>query len=299
LRTRDVVDGFPELMAAMDMPIGDIAAFGYYAVARAARAAGYPVLLSGIGGDEFFWGYEWVREAVARNEALLAGKPARQGFWQSLLGRPLQPRPDFFGVHAELRKGNTWSRLLLPASQSARLPEDLWLQRNALDTSRPVHQAVTDLLDRTWLRSNCLALADRMSMAHSVEMRLPLLDAGLVDTVTGMRNDGLVDWHKPHKWLLVEALRDVLPPELLARKKQGFTPPVQDWMTAIVRRYAGLLEDGALMRQGLLNPSVLGNGLQAFDLSFRYKLVLLECWAQLHLENRQPRELLELAPVHG
>lgn len=299
LRTRDVVDGFPDLIAAMDLPIGDIAAFGYYAVSRAARAAGYPVLLSGMGGDEFFWGYEWVRDAVARNEALLSQKPARQSFWQTLLGRPLQAQPDLFGVHAELRKGNTWSRLLMPASLSARMPEDLWLQRNALDTSRPVHQAVTDLLDRTWLRSNCLALADRMSMAHSVEMRLPLLDVGLVETVTGMRNDGLVDWNKPHKWLLVEALRDVLPADLLARKKQGFTPPVHDWMAGIVGRYGRLVDDGALVRQGLVNPNVIGNGLGAFDLSFQYKLVLLECWAQLHLEQRQPRELLEMAPMLG
>lgn len=299
IRTRDVVDGFPELVAAMDTPIGDIAAFGYYAVSRAAREAGYPVLLSGMGGDEFFWGYEWVREAVTRNEALLAGKAARPSFWQSLLGRAPQAKPDFFGVHAELRKGNAWSRMLMPASVAAKLPDDLWLERNALDTTRPVHQAVTDLLDRTWLRSNCLALADRMSMAHSVEMRLPLLDVGLVDTVTGMRNDGLVDWNKPHKWLLVEALKDVLPADLLARKKQGFTPPIHDWMSGIVGRYGRLLEDGALVRQGLLNQDVIGNGLDAFDLPFRYKLVLLECWAQLHLENRQPSELLDVAPAHG
>jgi asparagine synthase (glutamine-hydrolysing) len=298
LRTADVVEGFPDLVAAMDLPIADIAAFGYYAVSRAARQAGYPVLLSGMGGDEFFWGYEWVREAVTRNEALLSSKSPRLGFLQMLLGRQPSAKPDFFGVHAELRKGDTWSRALMPASASAKLPQDLWLERNALDTSRPVHQAVTDLLDRTWLRSNCLALADRMSMAHSVEMRLPLLDIGLVDTVTGMRNRGLVDWNKPHKWLLVEALRDVLPAELLSRKKQGFTPPVRDWMAGVVDHYGHLVANGALVRQGLVHPDAISNGLRAFDLPFQYKLVLLECWTQVHLEGRELRRCV-LEPAQG
>jgi len=54
LATNDVIEGFPALIAAMDSPIGDIAAFGYYSVCKAARRAGYPVLLSGMGGDEFF-----------------------------------------------------------------------------------------------------------------------------------------------------------------------------------------------------------------------------------------------------
>jgi asparagine synthase (glutamine-hydrolysing) len=301
LRTRDVVDGFPALVAAMDLPIGDIAAFGYWAVSRASRQAGYPVLLSGMGGDEFFWGYEWVREAVTRNQALLDGTAQPRVSWlQRLLGRtPAATKPDFFGVHEELARGNSWSRLLMPASLAARMPDDLWLQRNALDTGRPVHQAVTDLLNRTWLRSNCLALADRMSMAHSVEMRLPLLDIGLVETVTGMRNDGLVDWTKPHKWLLVEALRDVLPADLLARKKQGFTPPVQDWMAGIVGRFSHLVQGGALMRQGLVNPDVAGNGLQAYGLSFQYKLVLLECWTRLHVEGMPVHALEALAPAQA
>lgn len=288
LTTAEVIAGFPELIAAMDTPIADIAAFGYYAVSRAARRAGYPVLLSGTGGDEFFWGYEWVREAVTRNEALLAGRRQQASWWQRMRGQASGTEADFFGVHPDLRNGDRWSREILPPSALDRLPAGYWLKQNSLDTRLPMHLAVTTLLNRTWLRSNCLALADRMSMAHSVEMRLPLLDVRLVERVTGMRNAGLQDWTKPHKWLLVEALRDALPAEVLSRKKQGFTPPIRDWMEGIVQRFGTLVADGALRRQGqLAGDASLATG----DLPFRYKLVLLECWARLHLEGESVESL--------
>jgi asparagine synthase (glutamine-hydrolysing) len=291
LRTKDVIEEFPDLMEAMDTPIGDIAAFGYYSVAKAARAAGYPVLLSGLGGDEFFWGYEWVREAMVRNEAILSGKSLERSWWKRLTRRTTDVKPDFFGVHAELRNGDTWSRELLPEGMRSKLPEGFWLDQESLDLSQPLHLAVLNLLNRTWLRSNCLALMDRMTMAHSVEGRLPLLDIELVDRVTGMRNEGLADWRKPHKWLLVEALRDALPADILSRKKQGFTPPDSDWMTGIVGRYIPLLRDGALVRQGLIDAQKIGR-LSAYGLYFRYKLVLLECWARLHLEKQSKSELV-------
>jgi asparagine synthase (glutamine-hydrolysing) len=295
LDTADVVDGFPAMVAAMDTPVGDIAAFGYYAVSRAAREAGFPVLLSGMGGDEFFWGYQWVREAVGRNEAILAGT-RRSGSWlRRLLGRGEAQQPDFFGIHPDLCNGDRWSRELLPAGRRAALPPGYWLQQNSLDVELPMHRAVSELLNRTWLRSNCLALVDRMSMAHSVEVRLPLLDVELVNKVSGMRNAGLQDWTRPHKWLLIEALRDALPAEVLSRKKQGFTPPVRQWMQAVVARHGGLLARGALVRQGLLEEARSCGEFSGFDPTFMYKLVLLECWTRMHVEGMPADELAGLA----
>ena len=291
LETKDIIDGFPALVAAMDTPIGDIAAFGYYSVCKAARAAGYPVLLSGLGGDEFFWGYEWVREAVTRNEALLAGKTIKRSWWKRLFPKKSEQKPDFFGIHPDLCNGDEWSRsIMLPAARS-KLSVGYWLDQASLDLNQPMHLAVSNLLNRTWLRSNCLALADRMSMAHSVEMRLPLLDIELVSRVTGMRNNGFVDWNKPHKWLLTEALKDVLPADILKRKKQGFTPPVRHWMAGIVKYYGPLIEDGALVRQGLVDPNKVRGGVSGFNLTFLYKLVLLEVWTRLHIEGQSVEDL--------
>lgn len=285
LKNQAVIDNFPAMMEAMDTPIGDIAAYGYYAVSQAARQAGFPVLLSGMGGDEFFWGYQWVREAVKRNEALLAGSTGNRSWWQRLFGRKSSDTPDFFGVHPDLVNGDLWSRTLLPEKKRSFLPPGFWLEQAGLDLSQPVHRAVSGLLNRTWLRSNCLALVDRMSMAHSVEVRLPLLDVELVNRVTGMRNAGMDDWNKPHKWLLIKALKDSLPPEVLSRKKQGFTPPVHVWMKGVVRRFSPLIKDGALVRQGVLDPLQAGGDLSGFSMPFLYKLILLECWVRQHIER--------------
>lgn len=292
LSDEDVITEFPLMMSFMDTPIADIAAYGYYAVSRAARQAGYPVLLSGIGGDEFFWGYQWVRDAVKRNESYLAAKG--WSYWLArALGRPTSER-DFFGVHATLRNGDAWSRQLMTPEARAAIAPGLWLSQNALDPELPIHLAVSILLNRTWLRSNCLALVDRMSMANSVEVRLPLLDVDLVNKVTGMRNSGLDDWLQPHKALLVQALQDTLPAEVLDRKKQGFTPPVWCWMQRIVSEFRMLLPDGSLVRQGLLDPAQVKNSLDKFDLPFLYKLVFLECWSRLHLEGESAEGLVAL-----
>jgi len=64
LRTSELVDFFPELVRAIDDPIADIAAYGHFAVTRLAADLGIKVLLNGLGGDELFWGYNWVLDAL-------------------------------------------------------------------------------------------------------------------------------------------------------------------------------------------------------------------------------------------
>jgi asparagine synthase (glutamine-hydrolysing) len=297
LSNQAVVDDFPSLVGAMDTPIGDIAAYGYYAVTQAARQAGYPVLLSGMGGDEFFWGYQWVREAMVRNEALLSGEPPKIPFWRRWLGQtPTTAEPSFFGVHDALSQGNAWAREVMAPAVREDIAENFWLEKNSLDINQPLHLAVCGLLNRTWLQSNCLALVDRLSMHHSVEVRLPLLDTVLVERVMGMRNAGLQDWHQPHKHLLVEAMGDSIPADVLSRKKQGFTPPTHEWMRSLVHRYSALIAGGSLVRQGLISEArAAAIKPHDFDLFFLYKLTLLECWSRLHIDQ-QPLDALTAPP---
>ena len=152
----------------------------------------------------------------------------------------------------------------------------------------------------TWLRSNCLALADRMSMANSVEMKgLPLLDNLLVNRMIGMRNKGLEDWKMPHKSLLVKALRDTLPSNVLKRKKQGFTPPVQKWMRSIIENYQNHLEDGYLVDNGLIDYNKYEQNQNKFDMFFVYKLVFLECWCRLHLGRQTIQELASSTSIRA
>jgi asparagine synthase (glutamine-hydrolysing) len=288
----EVVARFPEMIAAMDSPIGDIAAFGYFKVCEAARQAGYPVLLSGLGGDEFFWGYEWVRNAVVRHEVETHSRAKPVPWWRSWFGDTKKSVvTPLFAVHDELRNGHQAALDLLPSAIRSRVPDSLWLDRTPYD-EQPAYLAVSNLLNRTWLRSNCLTLMDRMSMAHSVEVRLPLLDIRLVDRITSLRNAGLRDWEQPHKWLLTEALGETLSAEILNRRKQGFTPPVNEWMQAIADRFRHLLIDGSLAKHGVLDPAKLSM-IDSRSLFFRYKLVLIECWTRLHLDGQSTTQLSE------
>lgn len=276
INIEEIVGEFPALVAAMDTPVADIAAYGYYAVSRAAREAGVPVLLTGMGGDEVFWGYDWVRAAVAS-----ANGNGRARWWAPFVpGAPKARRPSsIFEVHDELRRGDTLARGLRGGAGS--IAEDHWLAATRLAADAPADLAVSETLNRTWLLSNCLTLVDRMSMAHSVEPRVPFLDIDLVNGIFAARRAGLGDWMKPHKWLLLEAAGDLLPPEIKFRPKQGFTPPVQAWMQAIVERWRHLWEeDSALVRYDAVDREALRRMAPQMPISFLYKLTMLESWTR-------------------
>ena len=295
LRDEDVFKDFIKMISYMDSPIGDIAAYGYFIVSKKASELGFPVLLSGMGGDEMFWGYDWVREAVNRNESYSSRKGWR--FWSNQMRGffGASVKNDFFEVHKPLVDGDKWSRSIMPRATLKKIQRDFWLDKNSLDQSTPVHLSVIELLSRTWLRSNCLALVDRMSMANSVEVRLPLLETNLMESIIGMRNEGLEDWVLPHKALLIDALNDYLPAKIFRRKKKGFTPPVARWMNGLNKRFSPLLRDGSLVRQGLIEPRQLSSGLPNFDMFFLYKLVLLECWCRVHIEKEDIQHISKFA----
>jgi asparagine synthase (glutamine-hydrolysing) len=143
--------------------------------------------------------------------------------------------------------------------------------------------AVARLLFDTWLVCNCLDLGDRVSMASSVEARIPLLDAELVETVIGLWKAGRGGDAAGHKLWLRDVGRRWLPPEVLDRPKRGFVTPTAEWMAAVNARYGPRLEGGALVQAGVLDGQRLrrwmgpapGGVQPAF---FRYKLTLLELW---------------------
>lgn len=294
INTDQVVRDFPLLVRAMDIPIGDIAAQGYFAVSSEARKKGFPVLLSGMGGDELFWGYDWVRQAVRRNTQKQSKKGLR-GYLNSLFRKSLNSRPQFFEVHDEMRQNDLASRAILSREAAENVPQDLWLNVASLDSDQPAHFAVHTLLNRTWLQSNCLALVDRLSMFNSVEVRLPLLDHVLMEQVVGMRNAGLNDWRQIHKWLLLNSFKDIIPSDIIGRRKQGFTPPVEDWMSNIERRYLALVLDGALISTGLIDRGRLNSAVSSLSLNFKYKLMVAELWVRQTLLGESENDIHKAA----
>lgn len=274
-----MVEQFPQLVQAMDSPVADIAAQGYFEVCRAARAAKVPVLLSGMGGDEFFWGYEWVRNAASGHRK--RGDTARglRAWVRRALMNGSPEETSIFGPLKDIDRAAALSRSIL--ADSSAVDPDHWLARTRPAAGFASGPAVTEALSRTWLLCNCLTLLDRMSMAHSIEMRVPFLDIELVNAVSSMRNRGLDDFDKPHKWLLLSSFGNLLPEEVSCRPKQGFTPPVQEWMRKLIERWSQLWRnESVLASNGVIDGESLRRQAPAFSLEFQYRLTVAEMWAR-------------------
>jgi asparagine synthase (glutamine-hydrolysing) len=289
LHTDDMVAFFPELVYWRDDPIADISGYGYYAVAKLARDHGVPVLLQGQGGDELFWGYSEVRQA-ARESLTKRDLPDRG--WSALLDHLEFQLPDAWSAGGQWRwfkssvagLRNAWQRYrrhrlgppdrlvfydLVPDFQLARHSLGNIYTRTfleSLDANAPfdlftiprpwshVEVLLTRLICETYLAENGITQGDRLSMASSVELRLPLLDYRLVETVIGLRKSQS-DLHLAPKAWLKTALKGILPDWVMDRPKRGFEPPVQQWHQALFATYGRMLEDGYLVEERVIRPA--------------------------------------------
>jgi asparagine synthase (glutamine-hydrolysing) len=147
--------------------------------------------------------------------------------------------------------------------------------------------AMTRLISQTYLLENGIAQGERLGMASSVELRLPLVDHRLVEIVIGYRKN--VSDHKlPPKTWLRQGVKPILPDWVLKRPKRGFAPPVREWYDALHRAYGRALEDGCLVERGVLNRDAAGRlasgeGLTQGIKVMPYKALHLEFWCRRYL----------------
>lgn len=318
LTTEDMVDCFPDLVRWRDDPIADISGYGYYAVMKIAREHGVPVMLQGQGGDELFWGYDWVQQAVQESfQKAGSSQPGVGAFLQSLeLSLPQSLSRPGLALWLESLGGllPSWSRYRRrtngPREQlvfydlardfdfASRHVEELFTPafRRSLNGVSPFSifsfsqpwprpdVLLTRLISHTYLLENGVVQGDRLSMASSVELRLPLLDHQFVETVIGLRK-AQPDHHLPPKYRLKEVVKGVLPPGLLDRPKRGFEPPVHEWHTALFNAYGERLVDGYLVQNEILNPEnarslALGPYPKRVNTPLSFKALVLEMWAR-------------------
>ena len=331
LSTGDFAAFFPTLVAAQDEPIADPAAFGHYAVAKLAAEHGVKVLLTGIGGDELFFGYGWVREALRLSRlkqaaargpggrlAAAAMRRVTEGrlmhvvanrrlpaWWRASVDRFLDPgkldlaHPDewvFYQLDYHWKPAERFSaQLYADAFQRRRTARGAYGFMRGLGAAAEPQVAIAALLFDSWLVSNCLALGDRVSMASSVETRIPLLDTGLVEAVVGLWRGGRTEDSAGHKLWLRAVAQDWLPAEVLDRPKRGFVTPTAEWIAAVDARYRPQLEDGVLVQTGVLDGDRLRRWLSGpsglHRDFFQYKLTLLELWSRLVLHGDEPASL--------
>jgi asparagine synthase (glutamine-hydrolysing) len=239
-----VQDIFEPIIYSLDEPHADESAIPSWLVSQAI-ASEYKVALSGTGGDELFGGYR-------RHIGLLAGEHYQRvpGLVQRAIGRlaNIIPEPTSGGLSVNrLKRFAAWQRYM---DYSTRLN---WERRQgiyagdvrariggraasnafeALHARGGPHQGLRAALYldyRTYLPDDILALSDRISMAHSLEVRVPFVDHEFIDRVFPLRDRVKVGFGRPKK-LLRRALRSRLPAEHFRAPKRGFIGPTAMWL---------------------------------------------------------------------
>jgi asparagine synthase (glutamine-hydrolysing) len=318
LTTSDMVSFFPELVYLRDDPIADIAGFGYYSVMKLAREHNVPVVLQGQGGDELFWGYGWVQDAAhasARKlqhtnnpigtlpryvDLDLPGGLSRMqlGEWAHRLGglrrsweslrRDRTSSPDqmvFYDLVADFRTSMAETRTVFSNSFREQMNGNTATSLFTFDRPWPnIDVTLTRLICDTYLRENGVTQGDRLGMASSIEMRLPLLDHVLVETVIGLRK-AHSDVDRPPKAWFKAALKDVLPESVINRPKRGFSPPVMEWHRALFAAHGASVRDGYLRQHSVLSEQGaqhLASGHFPTDniTPMSFKALVLEQWCR-------------------
>jgi asparagine synthase (glutamine-hydrolysing) len=285
-----------------DEPFGDSSALPTYLVAQAARQH-VTVALNGDGGDEAFAGYRKFRAALVAESIPGPLRPlvARMG---PLLPRSAHPQ----GAVARLRRFLTkaalppterifaWSAFFDEPALRSLDPGGL-VDRERLFSSYRDALATADgasplsrllyLNARTYLLDDLLPKMDRMTMAHGLEARSPLLDRALFEYVATLP-DRLKRRGGRGKLVLKEAVRDLLPPSILRRGKQGFGVPLGVWFRGELRP---MVEDtlGAEPRLGrrlrkdavraIVDEHLSGRADRGHEL---WTLLTLELWLRKH-----------------
>jgi asparagine synthase (glutamine-hydrolysing) len=225
LSEEEIIHSVTEAVAKLDLPSVD--AINTYIVSRAVAAHGVKVALSGLGGDELFGGYPSFRD-VPRLQ-LIATLPRFLRMIVGLAGN-LGDRLADLPAGVEAGELASWRRRFLT---------DDMISRAGLPIASEVFESVVALPDDfaqiSWaeitgyMRRMLLRDADQMSMAVSLEMRVPFLDHELVEYVLGLPA-AVKKRYSGVKGLLVEACRDLLPASVYDRPKAGFVLPMKSWM---------------------------------------------------------------------
>lgn len=261
----DAVSLLDEILWHFDEPFADPSALPMYLLSEATRRH-VTVALSGDGGDEVFAGYErfvaarfvpywkrmpsWIRRSVA---GVAAGGAARFGI-KRLDDVARFARVAETGMPAALLH---WQSYMEP-EQKGLLMGDHW-ERSERFTSESAWGlgAILDLNMRSYLLDDLLPKTDRMSMAHGLEVRCPLLDVDLVEFVAGLPPK-LLQSGTQSKRILRSSMTEHLPQEIIGRSKKGFGVPLGTWFrTDLKERAEERLGDDAARLHEFVRPNGL------------------------------------------
>jgi asparagine synthase (glutamine-hydrolysing) len=306
----EFVTFLPNYVWHMEEPVCQPPAVALYYVSKLASQH-VKVLISGEGGDEAFAGYETYRNIFwfEQMKSMLGPFQKPVGHAMTFLGQLLRSR-----VLAKYgpRMGTRFEQYYLSRTSS---PFDFFTR----DNSRLYSDSMLEIVDRnystsvtrkylaraadyslinkmlyvdtnTWLPDELLIKADKMTMANSVELRVPLLDHKLLEFAAKLpRNQKVRGWTM--KYLAKKALRDHLPAEILHRRKAGFPVPYELWLRNSLRGWvADVLLDRRTLSRGYFRKNAIENLIdrnldEAKYAKEIFSLVVLELWHRAFVDR--------------
>jgi len=282
----------------MDEPMGDPSAVPTYLVSKLARESGITVALSGDGGDELFCGYERYRKmalvsefyrlpAALRRAAFsllcIFGRLGKWGSLETLAHEDLAS--SYLSRMSSWKDGADMLKEMLGGAggRSKRLFSEIFSSARGLGAL----DRMTAVDIRTYLVDDVLTKVDRMSMAVSLEVRVPILDHRVVEFARMVplwyRFDG-----SELKLIMRRLLRKYIPDELVDRPKAGFAMPVRKWLLEDMRN--DLLESlspDRIREEGLLDEKLVAEAIRLFEsrdygvTRFIWGLYIFEKWMEL------------------
>jgi asparagine synthase (glutamine-hydrolysing) len=234
---REYFDKLPDIFWHFDEPVADPSAVALYFVARE-TAKKVKVVLSGEGADELFGGYNIYLEPFALKKLNIIPKFLRKKILRPLAGAKF----NFFGKNYLRRYFTPLEERFIGNARVFQLEEisDLWRGEkfgNPSDLTKEYYQKTKNASDSEkmqyidinfWLAGNILAKADKMTMANSLELRVPFLDIEVAKIASILPSD-LKFRGGNTKYLLRKAMKGIIPEKNRKKKKLGFPIPLKQW----------------------------------------------------------------------
>lgn len=261
----------PEVVWYLDDPVADPALVPLYFVAREARKH-VKVVLSGEGADELFGGYTIYREPISLAWASALPPAGRRAMariadllpegvrGQDLLRRASTPLEQRYYGNARNMRDDELAALLPgrdPDLSHVTVTEDLYRRTREAGYDDVTAMQYVDLF--TWLRGDILVKADKMTMANSLELRVPFLDPEVFAIASSLPVEQRVPRRgDATKYALRQAMRQIVPPRIMNRRKLGFPVPTADFLAGPLHEWARGIVTESQTQQWLDRDVVLG-----------------------------------------
>ena len=311
----NAVELLPKVVWHLEEPLADPAAISTYLICREA-GRDMKVMLSGMGGDEVFAGYPrylawkisrsidrlpsasvraagWLTRPLARPGAPGRLRGPRRNLWKYQRAAGLAPFERYLSFSSYYDRGELDAVLSAPLRAAIGGYDPLAVHRKYLHAETGGDE-LTRLLyadAKTFLPCLNLTYTDKLSMAASVEVRVPLLDDELVDLVRHVPSSlKLHGWRR--KYVFKRSQEELLPRDIVWRRKAGFGAPVRSWLQKDLRPLVDeLLSPASVSARGLLDPTETLRIIEATragsdDFALRiYAFLTLEIWCRTFLDR--------------